>query len=35
MNDEKLAALAPGVADTLVRWARSMSHWITGATTGG
>lgn len=24
---EKLAALAPGVADTLVDWARSASHW--------
>jgi meso-butanediol dehydrogenase/(S,S)-butanediol dehydrogenase/diacetyl reductase len=32
---EKLAALAPGAADTLVRWARSMSHWLAGATTGG
>jgi hypothetical protein len=32
---EKLAALAPGAADTVVRWARSMSHWIAGATTGG
>jgi NAD(P)-dependent dehydrogenase (short-subunit alcohol dehydrogenase family) len=30
---EKLAALAPGVADTLVRWARSTSHWL--ATTAG
>jgi NAD(P)-dependent dehydrogenase (short-subunit alcohol dehydrogenase family) len=32
---EKLAALAPGVADTVVRWARSMSRWVAGATTGG
>jgi NAD(P)-dependent dehydrogenase (short-subunit alcohol dehydrogenase family) len=32
---EKLGALAPGAADTVVRWARSMSHWIAGATTGG
>jgi NAD(P)-dependent dehydrogenase (short-subunit alcohol dehydrogenase family) len=24
---EKLAALAPGVADTLVDWARTASHW--------
>jgi NAD(P)-dependent dehydrogenase (short-subunit alcohol dehydrogenase family) len=26
---EKLAALAPGVADTIVRWAKSASHWMT------
>jgi NAD(P)-dependent dehydrogenase (short-subunit alcohol dehydrogenase family) len=25
---EKLAALAPGVADTIVGWARSTSHWL-------
>jgi NAD(P)-dependent dehydrogenase (short-subunit alcohol dehydrogenase family) len=25
---EKLAALAPGVADTLVHWAKSTSHWL-------
>jgi hypothetical protein len=25
---EKLASLAPGMADTVVRWARSMSHWV-------
>jgi len=31
---EKLAALAPGMADTVVRWARSMSHWVAGATRG-
>ena len=24
---EKLAALAPGVADTLVDWARATAHW--------
>jgi NAD(P)-dependent dehydrogenase (short-subunit alcohol dehydrogenase family) len=24
---EKLAALAPGVADTIVEWARATSHW--------
>jgi NAD(P)-dependent dehydrogenase (short-subunit alcohol dehydrogenase family) len=24
---EKLAALAPGVADTIVEWARTASHW--------
>ena len=28
---EKLAALAPGMADTVVRWARSMSHWVAEA----
>ncbi len=32
---EKLAALAPGVADTLVRWARSTSRWFAGTATGG
>jgi NAD(P)-dependent dehydrogenase (short-subunit alcohol dehydrogenase family) len=25
---EKLVALAPGVADTLVAWARSATHWL-------
>jgi NAD(P)-dependent dehydrogenase (short-subunit alcohol dehydrogenase family) len=25
---EKLGALAPGVADTLVGWARSATHWL-------
>jgi NAD(P)-dependent dehydrogenase (short-subunit alcohol dehydrogenase family) len=28
---EKLAALAPGMADTLVAWARSTTHWLAGA----
>ena len=28
---EKLAALAPGVADTLVGWAKSASHWLATA----
>jgi len=28
---EKLAALAPGVADTIVHWARNASAWLTGA----
>jgi len=32
---EKLAALAPGMADRVVRWARSMSHWVADATRGG
>ena len=32
---EKLAALAPGIADTLVRWARSTSRWIADATAKG
>jgi NAD(P)-dependent dehydrogenase (short-subunit alcohol dehydrogenase family) len=32
---EKLGALAPGVTDTMVRWARSMSHWIASTTNGG
>ncbi len=27
---EKLAALAPGVADRMVEWARSASHWWAG-----
>jgi len=27
---EKLAALAPGVADTIVHWAVSTSHWLSG-----
>ena len=31
---EKLAALAPAAGDTMVRWARSMSHWVTEATKG-
>ena len=25
---EKMAALAPGVADTVVHWAKSFSHWV-------
>jgi NAD(P)-dependent dehydrogenase (short-subunit alcohol dehydrogenase family) len=29
---EKLAALTPGVADTIVRWAQNASHWL--ATSG-
>jgi NAD(P)-dependent dehydrogenase (short-subunit alcohol dehydrogenase family) len=28
---EKLAALAPGVADTIAGWAKSTSHWLAGA----
>jgi NAD(P)-dependent dehydrogenase (short-subunit alcohol dehydrogenase family) len=32
---EKLAALAPGMADTIVRWAKSASHWISGTARGG
>jgi NAD(P)-dependent dehydrogenase (short-subunit alcohol dehydrogenase family) len=32
---EKLASLAPGMADTLVRWARSMSHWVAETTRKG
>jgi len=32
---EKLASLAPGMADTVVRWARSMSHWVAEATRKG
>jgi NAD(P)-dependent dehydrogenase (short-subunit alcohol dehydrogenase family) len=28
---EKLAALAPGIADTLVGWAQSASHWLATA----
>ena len=32
---EKLAALTPGLADTVVRWARSMSHWVADTTKGG
>jgi NAD(P)-dependent dehydrogenase (short-subunit alcohol dehydrogenase family) len=32
---EKLGALAPGAADTVVRWARSMSRWVASATDGG
>ena len=32
---EKLVALAPGMADTVVRWARSTSHWIAEATAKG
>lgn len=31
---EKLAALAPGVADTLVDWARAASHWWAGRSNG-
>jgi NAD(P)-dependent dehydrogenase (short-subunit alcohol dehydrogenase family) len=29
---EKLAALAPGVADSIVHWATRAMHWATGAT---
>jgi NAD(P)-dependent dehydrogenase (short-subunit alcohol dehydrogenase family) len=32
---EKLAALAPGAGDTLVRWVRSMSRWVAESTRGG
>jgi NAD(P)-dependent dehydrogenase (short-subunit alcohol dehydrogenase family) len=28
---EKLAALSPGVADTMVHWAKTASHWLAGA----
>ena len=28
---EKLAALAPGAADTLAGWAKSASHWLATA----
>jgi NAD(P)-dependent dehydrogenase (short-subunit alcohol dehydrogenase family) len=28
---EKLAALAPGVADTITGWAQTMSHWLSTA----
>jgi NAD(P)-dependent dehydrogenase (short-subunit alcohol dehydrogenase family) len=31
---EKLAALAPGVADTMVRWAQTVGHWIAGPKRG-
>jgi NAD(P)-dependent dehydrogenase (short-subunit alcohol dehydrogenase family) len=31
---EKLAALAPGVADTVVAWAKRTSHWLTTAARG-
>jgi NAD(P)-dependent dehydrogenase (short-subunit alcohol dehydrogenase family) len=29
---EKLAALAPGVADAIVHWARTFSHWMASPT---
>ena len=32
---EKLAALAPGIADGIVHWARTASHWLAGALPGG
>jgi len=32
---EKLAALAPGVADTVVRWAQSVGQWVAGSKRGG
>ena len=28
---EKLGALAPGVADSIVHWIRQTSHWLAGA----
>jgi hypothetical protein len=31
---EKLAALAPGTADTLLHWARTMSQWVAATTRG-
>jgi len=31
---EKLAALAPGTADTLLHWARTMSQWVATTTRG-
>jgi hypothetical protein len=31
---EKLAALAPGVADSLVHWATRAMRWATGSATG-
>jgi hypothetical protein len=27
---EKLAALAPGVMDSVVRWTKSASRWVSG-----
>jgi hypothetical protein len=30
---EKLAALAPGIADSLVHWATRATHWIAGSQT--
>jgi NAD(P)-dependent dehydrogenase (short-subunit alcohol dehydrogenase family) len=32
---EKLAALTPGVADTMVHWAGTASHWLAGALRAG
>ena len=32
---EKLAALAPGIADTVVDWARATSHWWAARQNGG
>ena len=32
---EKLAALAPGAGDMVIRWARSMAHWVGDTTRGG
>jgi len=32
---EKLAALAPGMADTIVEWARATSHWWTARRSDG
>jgi NAD(P)-dependent dehydrogenase (short-subunit alcohol dehydrogenase family) len=31
---EKLAALAPGIADSLVHWATRATHWMTGGQAG-
>jgi len=31
---EKLAALAPGVGDTIVEWAKTAAHWMAGQTRG-
>jgi hypothetical protein len=31
---EKLGALAPGVADGIVHWARTASEWLAGAIPG-
>jgi hypothetical protein len=32
---EKLGALAPGVADSVVRWAKGVSRWLAHAMPGG
>ena len=32
---EKLGALAPGIADTIVHWAKKVSHWFATGSPGG